>query len=1100
MSTSPQIAALAATHGDVQVLPTTFAQLRFWLLDQIGDEGGAFTIPMALRLTGPLDVAVLDAALNVIVGRHESLRTVFALEGEEPVQVVIPSLRIPVVAEDVRAVPLEAREDTIRARADANANFRFDLAKGPLFRASLLRVADDEYVLYMAMHHIVGDGWSVGVLYSELERAYAALVSGSEPALDALPLQYPDFAVWQRRAMQGGAAARQLAYWTDRLRSLPTLELSTDRPRPAFQTMNGGKRERVIGASAVEAMRLLARNEGATPYMAFLSAFVVLLHRYTSQTDLIVGSIASGRSRAEVEPLIGLFVNTLAIRADVEGDPTFVELLRRVREAATAAYANQDVPFEQVIDAVQPTRDRSRSPIFQVAFQLLEGLGRDLRLPGIVMQRVRGSKDTTKFDLTLMLHAAPEGALRAVIEYNSDLFDVETVDRMLAHYEVLLTGIVSDPRRVVSAIPILAVGERDALLVTSRGSRLSQAPSCVHAMVEAQVDATPSAIAVADASNTLTYAELESRANKLAAHLRALGVARGDAVAICLHRDVALLVALFATLKTGAHYVPLDPDYPSDRLAFILADAGAKIVIAASDTRDRLPDSAARALVLDVERDDIAGRPDVRVNAGVSTEDLAYVLHTSGSTGKPKGVMIPHRAVSNLLRSMADRPGLKASDAIVAVTTLSFDIAGLELWLPLIVGARVVVASRATAVDGIALARLVNDTASAVGDGHALLQATPATWRLLLDAGWMGTAGLRMLCGGEAWPPDLAAALLTRGESLWNVYGPTETTIWSSVFSIEGAGPIMLGSPIANTSLYVLDACGALVPPGVPGELYIGGDGVARGYLNRPDLTAERFARDPFVAEPDARMYRTGDLVRRRGTSALEYLGRLDQQVKLRGFRIELGEIEAALVGLPGVARAVVVVRAHNNDTHLVAYIVASDVSKPPDIEAFQEGLRRSLPDYMVPALFVCVDAFPLTPNGKIDRRALPEPSGADAPQRKPPVAPRTPLEEQIATVWAAVLGVDRVGVEDDFFALGGHSLLAMRVVARLADMLPARLTIGALFDARTVAGLATLVLRKMAEAERAAPDDDLAAMLAELEGLSDEDAAQMLAGERRAP
>jgi len=1087
---SSTISKLVDRHGDVQVLPTTFAQQRFWLLDQIGDAGGSFTIPMALRLRGNLDISALEGALNLIVERHESLRTVFAVDGEEPVQVVLPSLHIPLAVDDVRERPASEREQLVQDRATINANSTFVLASAPLFRASLLRVDENEYVLFMAMHHIVGDGWSVGVLFAELERAYAALRMGQQPALEALPLQYPDFAVWQRQALQGGAAARQIAYWSERLKDAPTLELPADRGRPAVQTTNGGKRERIIDRPSVEGMRALSRAEGATAYMTFLAAFFALLHRYTSQTDIVVGSITSGRSRPEVEPLIGLFINTLAIRADVDGDPTFVDFLRRIVAVTTGAYANQDVPFEQVIDAVQPMRDRSRSPIFQVAFQLLEGLGRDLRLPGIAIRRVVGAKDTTKFDLTLMLHAAPHGELRAVMEYNSDLFDVESVDRMLAHFSMLVAGIVRDPRCTLSQLPLLAPDEQQELLRASRGSRSSWQAACVHTMIEEQADATPNAIAVSGTDGVLTYAELDARANQLAAHLQALGVESGHSVGVCLPRDGGLVVALLAALKTGAHYVPLDPEYPVDRLAFILEDSGASVLIASSETRERLPHSKARIVMIDTERVIIGAHSRARSAVKVTNEQLAYVLHTSGSTGKPKGVMIPHRAVSNLLRSMSERPGLTSSDAVVAVTTLSFDIAGLELWLPLSVGARVVVAPRSVVLDGRALAQLVTETADAVGvaGGSVLLQATPATWRMLIDGGWSGTDGLCMLCGGEAWGADLAAALLSRGASLWNVYGPTETTIWSSIAHVQRPETITLGTPILNTSLVVLDARGALVPCGVTGELYIGGDGVAHGYLNRPELTAEKFVPDPFAVPPDMRMYRTGDLVRRRNDGTLEYLRRIDQQVKLRGFRIELGEVESVLAAIPSVSQAVVVIHSPGIAAQLIAYVIPAEQSATLDSSLLREALLRSLPEYMVPQQFVMATAFPLTPNGKIDRRAL-SVSAVELPPAEAFVAPRTLMETLVAETWQRVLGCERVGANDRFFALGGNSMAATRVAVHLSEQLGITVPVRVLFEESTPAALGIWL-----EAHAQGTDDnDIAAILAELGELSDEEAQALL-------
>ena len=1056
---SPTISALTAAHGDVQVMPTSFAQQRFWVLDQL-DAEAAYTLPIGVRLQGPLDAAALEGALNVIVARHEALRTVFALEGDEPVQVVMPTLRIPLAAADLRALSLDAREIEVRARADANANAPFDLSAGPLLRASLLRVADDEHVLLMSLHHIVADGWSIGVLFEELEAIYAALIGGIEPALPALPLQYPDFAVWQRRVMEGGAAARQLAYWGERLRDLPPLELPTDRPRPAVQTLNGSHRELAIRGDVAEGIRSLARREGVTPYMGFLAAFIALLHRYTGQTDLVVGSLTSGRRRPEVEPLIGLFLNTLSIRADVSAETTFVELLRRVRDSATGAYANQDVPFERVVDAVQPARDRSRSPIFQVAFQLLETLARDLRLPGLTASRVSGAKDSAKFELTLMLHAAPHGGLRAVLEYNTDLFDGATIERMLSHFTTLLVGVARDAGAPIGRLPLM--GAEEYALVTQRwNATTAPLPGwTLPQRVLERAAAQPTAVAVRAGDVTLTYGDLARRSAALARRIAEMGVGAGDRVAVCMDRTSALIVALLAVHRAGAAYVPLDAAHPPERLAHVLGDADVRVVLTDAASVARLPAVEVPVLTLD-ESDPIADDADALTAPVIDAESPAYVIYTSGSTGKPKGVVVPHRALSNFLASMTERPGLGAGDALVAVTTVAFDIAGLELWLPLVTGARVELATRAVAADGVALRALVETTAVSVGTGRVLMQATPATWSMLLEAGWSGAPNVMILCGGEAWPPRLAESLLPRGAALWNVYGPTETTIWSARHRVTRADDVTLGEPLANTALLVLEPTGEPAPLGVPGELWIGGAGLALGYHGRPDLTAERFVAHPRYG----RLYRTGDRVRRRGDGGLEYLGRLDDQIKLRGYRIELGEIESVLAAQPGVAQAVVALRHDGGEPRLVAYVVLApgEADDAPRLAALVEPMRRALPEYMVPTAIVAIDALPLSPAGKVDRRALPAPAEDASGAAREYVAPRTPLEAQIAGVWADVFRRERVGVEDDFFALGGHSLLAMRVIARLADALPVRLTIGALFDGRTVAGLAALVVQRLA-------------------------------------
>jgi amino acid adenylation domain-containing protein len=1082
---SPTLDALAALHGDMPVLPVSFAQMRFYVLDQL-DEGATYTIPVALRLRGTLDAGALERALLTVAERHEALRTVFVMDGPEPVQVVLSAARVPFELKDLRALDAAAREAAVAEHATANANAPFDLAAGPLLRAALLRLADDEHVLLLAMHHIVSDGWSVGVLFEELEQAYGALAAGGPAALPALPLQYPDFAVWQRRAMEGTAAARQLAYWTDRLRDLPTLDLGTDRPRPPIQSAAGDKREVTIPAAVADAVRAIGRREGATAYMTFLAAFVALLHRYSGQTDLVVGSITSGRRRPEVEALIGLFVNTLAIRVGAEGTMSFAELLRAVRDRASEAYANQDVPFEHVVDAVQPMRDRSRSPVFQVAFQMFEGLAREPRLPGLAASRVPGVKATTKFDLTLMLHASAGGGLRAVMEYATALWDAATVDRMLAHYAALLAAIAREPGAPIGKLRLLDAAE-DAAVTARWNDTAAPLPAwTTPARVLARAAAHPDRVAVRVDDDTLTYGALARASNALARRLTSAGVRPGDSVGVCMERTASLVVALLAVHRAGAAYVPLDPAYPADRVAHVLADAGVRAVLVDAATAARLPGTDAP--VITVSRTDAGDETGAFDAPPADAESPAYVIYTSGSTGTPKGVRIPHRALSNFLASMAERPGMDEDDAVVAVTTIAFDIAGLELWLPLVNGAEVVLAPRAVATDGVALRALIERTTARIG-GRTMVQATPATWTLLLAAGWAGDPRAVMLCGGEAWPAGLAEALLRRGAALWNVYGPTETTIWSARHLVSDARDVPLGEPLANTSLLVLEPSGEPAPLGVPGELWIGGAGLALGYHGRPDLTAERFVQHSRFG----RIYRTGDRVRRRGDGGLQYLGRLDDQIKLRGFRNELGEIESVLAAQPGVSRAVAAVRTDGGEPRLVAYVVPAEgaARDAQAMASFRETLRRALPDYMVPAVVVPLDELPLTPNGKVNRRALPAPA-EDAEPGVAYVAPRTPMESAVVGAWSDVLGRQRIGVNDGFFALGGNSLGATRVAVRLGQLVGVAVPVRALFEASTPAALAAWIDAQVA----AAAADELADILSELDSLSDEEARALLEGE----
>ena len=1058
------IGALAAIHGDVHALPVSFAQRRFWVLDQLDEATAAYTIPVALELSGPLDVDAFRRAVAHIVARHESLRTVFVVEGDEPVQVVLPSLTIPIEVEELRAISAEARDDALRSATEANLNRGFDLATGPLMRMRLLRTADDTHVWLAAFHHIIADGVSIGIFFGELEQAYASLSRGGTLDGDPLALQYPDYAVWQRKSITGNAAARQVAYWKGALAELPTLELATDRPRPAIMTAAGGKRELAIPAELADGMRALARREGATPYAAFLAAFAALLHRYTAQEDLVIGSITAGRRRAEVEPLIGLFVNTLAIRADVSGDPSFAELLRRLRDRTLAALSNQDIPFEQVVDAVQPTRDRSRSPIFQAAFQLLDTVGRELQLAGITARRVPGAKDTSKFDLTLMLAAAPGGALRAVLEYRSDLFDVATVDRMLGHFAVLLAAAVRDPSQPVGALPLMAAAEWAHVVHDWNATAHAVPDASLHALILQQAARTPDAVAVeADredgAPERLTFAELATRATVVARWLHAQGVRPGTGVGICIERSADLVVAIVGVLASGAYYVPLDPAYPADRVAYMLGQSGVGVLLTQRALADRLPiaASATRVIALDAEWDALVQDGDATcpIPAPVDADDLAYVIYTSGSTGRPKGVMIPHRAVVNYVRWMATQYPVGPGDAILQKAPASFDACIWEFFLPLVTGARLVLARPGGHQDPDYLADVVART------GITVLQLVPSQLQMMLEATSLSrcTSLTRIVCGGEALPADLLGRLaqLMPGVAITNLYGPTETTVYSTHWTLplsgfDGTAPI--GTPIFNTQVYIMDPRLQPLPVGVPGELIIGGRGVAKGYFAQPELTAEKFVPDAIGGM--GTLYRTGDLARWRADGNLEYLGRRDHQVKLRGFRIELGEIESALASHPAVRAAVAIVREDvAGDKRLVAYVVCDGAT--PTVAELKARVKERLPEFMVPSAVLLLDALPMNANGKLDRKALPVPEGG-AGSDTPYVAPRTALEAEVAAVWAAVLGREHVGALDDFFALGGHSLLAMRVVARLSQALAVRLTIGAMFEARTVAGLAALI------------------------------------------
>jgi amino acid adenylation domain-containing protein len=1057
--------------------PLSFAQQRLWFIDQLTPGTPLYNIPAVVRMRGALDLDALERGVAEVVRRHEALRTSFGASDAQPAQFVAESADTRVPVTDLRGIADAAAREQEAGRLAALETLRpFDLATGPLWRTALFRLADEDHVMALTMHHIISDGWSMSVLIKEVATLYRAYASGRPSPLPEPLIQYADFAHWQREWLTGEVLDGQLGYWKRQLADAPpALELPSSRPRPALQTHRGATFNLAVPNATCEALKALGRREGATLFATLLAAFQTLLYRYTGQTDITVGTPVAGRTRAETEGLIGLFINTLVMRGRLAGDPTFRELLGRVRETVLEAHAHQDVPFEKLVEEVQPRRDMSHTPLFQVMFILQNTPPAELALPGLQLSQMKVASETAKFDLTLMM-SEQGGDLTASFEYNTDLFDAASIARLGGHFRRLLEAIAADADQRLSALPLLSEEERHQLVFEWNDTAADYPrDKTVHELFEEQAAATPDGTALVFGEESLTYAELNERAERLARRLRALGCGRETLVGVCLERSAEMVVALLGVLKAGAAYLPLDPTYPRDRLAFMLEDAAAHALVVSDRTRGLVPFGGALVSLgedaHDASRDDEGRRQqdeqplDGRAREASATPDnLAYVIHTSGSTGRPKGVAVPHRAVVNFLNSMRREPGLAAGDVLVAVTSLSFDIAALEIFLPLSVGARVVVASREEAADADALRELLRRV------GATAMQATPVTWRMLLESGWTGGGGrgLKVLCGGEALQRDLAAALTGADVAgVWNLYGPTETTIWSSVERL--AVPfhetrVSTGRPIDNTRIHVLDAALAPVPVGVPGELYIAGDGLARGYLNRAALTAERFVPDPFGRAGGGRMYRTGDLARRLEDGRIEVIGRTDQQVKVRGYRIELGEIEAALSACEGVRQAVAVVREDApGDKRIVAYMLAEE-SEGPRPAALRRALQERLPEYMIPSAFVVLDEMPLTANGKIDRRALPAPGDAAREDASPDsAAPRTPTEEVLAGIFAEVLGVSKVGAAANFFELGGHSLLATKVVSRVRKTFGVEIPLRAIFESPTVAALASAVERAAA-------------------------------------
>jgi len=1034
--------------------PLSFAQQRLWLFDQMAPGSPAYNVASALRLVGSLDGPALQRTIHEIVRRHEVLRTTFLAPDGQPLQAVHPELAIPVSAIDLRALGEAERAAEMRRLLDAEARHPFDLAAGPLVRCGLLRLAEREHVFFATLHHIVADGWSVDVLTRELVALYAAFSAGRPSPLPELPIQYLDFARWQREWFTGGVLDEQLAFWKTQLAGAPpTLDLPTDHPVPRARSFRSGRRAVLLPPELVDALRRLSQRGEATLFMTVLAAFMALLGRLTGQSDLVVGSPAAGRTRAELEPLIGFFLNMLALRGQLAGNPGFLDLLGRVREVVLAAQSHQDLPFERLVEELQPERTLNRAPVVQTVFVWLIAAEQRLELPGLALAPVEVEVGASQYDLTLSVLDAVEG-LAAKLEYSADLFEEATIRRFLGYFEVLLSGLVKDPGRRLSDLPLLTAEEHRQLLAdwTSQGAGAPEELR-VHELFAQRAAVAGELEAVVCGDQSLTYGELNRRADRLASHLQRLGVGPETLVALCVERSLDLMVGLWGILKAGGAYLPLDPFHPRERRAWILVDSGAAVVVTQENLAGELP-AHLRVVCLDAEVPAAVFRP-----SGVHSDNLAYVMYTSGSTGRPKGVQITHRSVVNFLLDMEARLRIGRGDTLLAVTTLAFDISVLELVLPLLVGARVALVGPEVAADGTLLAE------SLARHRVSLIQATPATFQLLLQSGWQGDGDLKILCGGEAFSQELASELLRCGAEVWNLYGPTETTIWSVAHRVTpGPGPVPIGHPLAATSLRVLGPHRELQPPGIPGELHIGGVGLARGYAERPELTAERFIPDAWSGQAGARIYRTGDLVRVRPGGALEFLGRSDYQVKLRGFRIELGEIEAVLKEHVGVREAIVQLRQDcPGDPRLAAYVVAAGAPEPALAEALREHLHERLPAYMVPAAIVFLETLPLTPNGKLDRRALPAPDFSLAGAGREPVAPRTPLEEQVAGIWAEVLDIQRVGVESSFFELGGHSLIAARMMHRLRRELEIDLPLAQLFETPTIAGLAAAIARRKA-------------------------------------
>jgi amino acid adenylation domain-containing protein len=1071
--------------------PLSFNQQQFWLLDQVAPNRSAYNVRSAIRINGALDVQKLQRALETVVARHEVLRTNIVVHQGTPVQVIAASMPVPLPVSDLTSLSAVECEEEMKRALEAEATEPFKLSSGPLLRTKLLKLSDDEQVLLLTIHHIACDGWSISLLLREVGLLYEN--GESSPELPALPIQYADFAQWQRNRLQGETLERQLEYWRQELEGVPTaIDLPFDYARPATRNFSGARKSVLLPLDLSNSLKTLSRNEDATLFMTLLAAFQMLLSRHSGQKDIAVGSPVAGRSMLETESLIGAFVNTLVLRGDLEGNPSFREFLGHVRETVLGAFSHQDLPFEKLVEKLNPERNVDRSPLFQVMFALQNTPGPDLALPGLSLTPLQLEGISSKFDLSLDVEEQTDGLL-VTFEYSTELFASGTIERMLGHFQNLLAAVVLDPQQRAGELQVLTDSETRELLVERNNTRADfPLDVCVHELFEAQVTGTPEAIAVEFQGERVTYRELNSRANQLANYLRQNGVGPEMLVGICIERSVEMLVAILGVLKAGGGYLPLDSKYPRERIAFMVEDAGVSIILTQQQLIPDLPNERARLVAIDAAWETIAKQSAENLNVPVQAGNLALLLYTSGSTGNPKGVMIEHRSLAHYTSVAATEYKMTAGDRVLQFASLSFDMSAEEI--------------HTTLTSGATLVLRTEDMISTVGDFFrccedwkiSVLDLPTAYWHELTDGlsseNLQVPAGVRLvIMGGEKALPERVATwqrLVGERVRLVNTYGPTETTVVATMFDLGTPDDphfrhnVPIGRPIANTTVYILDEFLQPVPAGVAGELHLGGAGIVRGYVNRPDLTASKFIPDTFGGEPGAKLYKTGDVVRYRADGQIEFLGRVDNQIKIRGFRVELDEIESVLRQHARVHDCVVIAHEDKGDKRLVAYVVPTEQSQPV-VSELRNSLKTKLPSYMVPAAFEVIDALPLMPSGKINRRALPDPQYVSQPDENF-VAPRTPIEEMLATAWREVLKLELIGIHDNFFDLGGHSLLAAKVVSLVRNLLDVEFGMVDVFQAPTIASLAELLYPRTVQEE---PHAELAELLAELANLSDEEA-----------
>ncbi|MHC0062943.1 amino acid adenylation domain-containing protein [Nostoc sp. UIC 10890] len=1060
-------------------LPLSFAQQRLWFIHQISPDSTAYNMLEALQLDGSPNIGALEQSLSELIRRHEILRTTFPTVDGNPIQLIAPPTALTLPIHDLQGFSTEEQTEQIRQIAKSIASELFDLAAEPLVQFTLLQLNSQEYVLLLKMHHIIYDGWSLSIFFRELSQLYAAFTQGLPNPLAQLPIQYADFAVWQRQWLTGEVLERQLNYWQKQLAGAPlVLELPADRKRPPVQTFQGGVECFQLDRDLTQRLKQLSQESDTTLFMTLLAAFLVLLSRYSGQSDIVVGSPIANRNSPAIEQLMGFFANTLPLRGNLSGNPTFTEFLAQVRQTTLSAYSHQDLPFEMLVEKLQPDRDLSRNPLVQVMFSLQNAPQSSANLPGLTIQNVPLPLDVkVRFDLEVNYWENPEG-LEGVWCYNTDLFDATTITRIGQHFQTLLKAIVANPRMGISELPLLSSAERHQLLVEWNDTQVDYPQDlCIHQLFEKQVEKTPDAVAVVYENQQLTYGELNIRANQLAHYLRSLGVGVDVLVGLCVERSLEMIVGLLGILKAGGAYLPLDPEYPQERLSFMLQDAQVKVLLTQEKLVKSLTQHQSRVVCLDTDWQSISQANQDNLNSTVSSENLSYIIYTSGSTGTPKGVIVTHQAVNRLVLN-TNYVELTPNDCVAQAANIAFDAATFEIWGALLNGAKLVIINKSVLLIPTEFAANIRDRQISV------LFLTTALFNQLASFVPEAFSSLKyLLFGGEAVDPRWVQEVLQKGapQQLLHVYGPTENTTFSSWYLVENlattAKTIPIGRAISNTQIYLLDQNLQPVPIGVPGELYLGGAGLARGYLNRPELTQEKFISNRFGQSrgageqgsrgaeilpnpqspvPNPRLYKTGDLARYLSDGNIEYLGRIDNQVKIRGFRVELGEIEAVLSQHEDVQVSCVI--AHEDtpgEKRLVAYIVPHP-QVTPTVSVLRQFLANKLPAYMTPNAFVMLESLPLTPNGKVDRRALKAPSNTSNLDKF--VQPRNQLELQLIQIWSKILKVDKVGVQDNFFDLGGHSLLAPYLMTQIKQQLGKDVTLTNIFQNPTIEQLATIV------------------------------------------